>query len=113
MTQEEVSYIYVICEGKDASSVKIGFSANPERRVKQLQTGHEGTLSLIHKEEIPAANVRAMEEIVHKLLRHRKVRGEWFNLTADDAVAEIKHAVIRYGDIENLGTMLRSGNLRL
>jgi hypothetical protein len=102
-------YIYVICEEVATSStVKIGFSADPERRLRQLQTAQSNPLVLIHKEEVPAASVRALERLIHKELRHRKARGEWFTMSPEDAIAEIKHAMIRYGDIENLAQRVRS-----
>ncbi len=102
-------YIYVICEQTEAvTPVKIGFSANPEKRLRQLQTGHATPLTLFHQEEVPAQNVRALERAIHQELRHRKSRGEWFNLTPEDAVCEIKHALIRYGDIDDLAGRLRS-----
>lgn len=104
-------FIYVICEGKDAESVKIGFSVNPEKRVRQLQTGHASPLVVFYKEEIEASKVRALEKIVHRLLSHHRQRGEWFSLAPTDAVLEIKHAVMRYGDIADLSGRLRSDTL--
>jgi len=105
----EPQYIYVICEHTEGvTPVKIGFSANPEKRLKQLQTGQSNQLVLFHKEEVPAQNVRALERVIHQELRHRKSRGEWFNLTPKEAVSEIKHALIRYGDIDDLAVRMRS-----
>ena len=96
-----VSYIYVICEN-DKSPVKIGFSNNPEKRLKQLQTGHPNILTLHYKEEIDSSNVKILEKIIHKENKHHNVSGEWFNLSPQDAVLEIKHALIRYADMKNL-----------
>lgn len=105
-------YLYVICEQSDGPRpVKIGFSAEPNKRLKQLQTGHSSPLVLFHKEEVPFENVRALEKLIHKELKHHKARGEWFQISPEDAVLEIKHALIRYGDIENLPDVLRSGNI--
>lgn len=105
-------YIYVICEQTETTTpVKIGFSANPEKRLRQLQTGQATPLVLFHKEEVPAENVRALERVIHQELRHKKSRGEWFNLTPEDAVVEIKHALIRYGDIDDLAYRIRSRTL--
>lgn len=104
-------YIYVICEQIEGTPVKIGFSAAPEKRLRQLQTGHAGKLVLFHKEEVAESNVKALERVIHQELRHRKHRGEWFNLTPEDAVGEIKHALIRYGDIDDLAYRIRSRTL--
>jgi hypothetical protein len=92
-----MKYIYVICEAASAP-VKIGFSADPEKRVKQLQTGHANVLTLFHKEEVEDEQVRVLERMVHKAIRHLRHTGEWFNLTPEDAVLEIKLAIMKYGD---------------
>lgn len=102
-------FIYVICENaENISTVKIGFSANPDRRLKQLLTAQANPLVLFHKEEVPPASVRALERVIHKELSYRKARGEWFSISPEDAVATIRHALIRYGDIENLAARVRS-----
>jgi len=104
-------FIYVICEDAATSTVKIGFSANPDRRLKQLQTAQSNPLILFHKEEVPAASVRALERVIHKELSYRKARGEWFSISPEDAVATIKHAMIRYGEIDDLAQRMRSRTL--
>jgi len=96
-----MSYIYVICE-KDKSPVKIGFSVDPHKRLKQLQTGHPSILTLHHFEEVEDGSVKVLERIIHKENKHNRVSGEWFNLTPEEAIFEIKHAIMRYGDVENL-----------
>lgn len=106
-------FIYVICEGKDATSVKIGFSADPDKRVRQLQTGHASPLVVFYREEVEAAKVRPLEKIVHRLLSHRRQKGEWFSLDPANAVLEIKHAVMRYGDIDDLSTLVTGGTMVL
>ena len=106
-------FLYIICEGKDATSVKIGFSVDPDKRVRQLQTGHASPLVVFYREEVEAGQIRALEKIVHRLLSHRRQKGEWFSLNPSDAVLEIKHAVMRYGDTENLSTRLNGGTLVL
>ena len=107
-------YIYVICEQTDSNTaLKIGFSGEPEKRLKQLQTAQSNALVLYHQEEVVPENVRALERIIHKTLKHHKARGEWFHLKPDEAVAEIKHAIMRYGDIEELALKLRGGSNRV
>lgn len=89
------SYLYVI-----ASSVhgpcKLGFSVDPLRRLKQLQTGHSETLQLFHTEEISSDKALLMEQAVHRENRHRKIKGEWFNMTVDFAILEVRHTMIRF-----------------
>jgi hypothetical protein len=95
--EEKTVYLYVISE-TDQGPCKLGFSATPEKRVRQLQTGAATKLRLFHKEPVPAEKVKALEKALHGLVRHLKVSGEWFNLSTADAILEVKHAVIRYSD---------------
>ena len=76
----------------------MGYSDSPSRRLRQLQTGQSSPLVLHHKEEIENDRVRLMEQIVHRENRHRKLKGEWFDLTVEEAIAEIKHAMIRFDE---------------
>jgi hypothetical protein len=102
-------YIYVICEKSEGSNpVKIGLSQDPEKRLKQLQTGHSAPLVLFHKEEIENKNAPSLERIIHRTLSQHRTSGEWFALTPQDAVAEVKHAIIRYGDVDDLAIRVRS-----
>lgn len=91
------SYVYVIASDP-AGPVKIGFSKHPEKRLAQLQTGHSETLRLYYFHAMPAECVKLMEKAVHATNRHRKVKGEWFKLSVEDAILEVRHAVIRYSD---------------
>lgn len=90
------SYIYVIAASSEGP-VKIGFSKEPEKRLRQLQTGHSEPLHLFYKEEVNDA-ARLMEKAVHDTIGYKRARGEWFNVTADDAIAEIRHALIFHSD---------------
>jgi hypothetical protein len=89
-------YVYVIASGPRA--VKIGFSIDPERRVQELQTGHERHLSLVHKEPVSDIHGPLLEKLIHRANRHKTLRGEWFDLTHEEAILEVKFAVIRYTD---------------
>lgn len=91
------SYVYVI--GKETEGpIKIGFSANPAKRLKQLQTAQHEELRLFYFQSVPKDIVKMMEQAIHATNRHKKVKGEWFNLTVDDAIVEVRHAIIRYSD---------------
>jgi hypothetical protein len=88
--------IYVIASGPCA--VKIGYSADPKRRLRQLQTGHEEKLQLIHTEQVEPDQAPILEKLIHRANNHRRRRGEWFNLTHEEAIAELQHAIIYYSD---------------
>lgn len=69
----EVGAIYLIGDG--SKMVKLGWATDPERRLKQLQTGHPSTLKLLAF--YPAR--RATEASLHQLFSDLRVRGEWFD----------------------------------
>jgi hypothetical protein len=87
-------FVYVIASGPH--SVKIGFSVDPERRVGQLQTGHERKLSLVYKELVTDFEGPMLEKRIHDANRHKGLRGEWFDLSHEEAIQEVQFAVIRY-----------------
>ncbi len=104
-----VSYLYII--GPISGPQKIGFSKNPEIRLKTLQTAHPEKLILHHKEEIKAAIVRPLEKIIHKTIGHYRINNEWFDISVADAKLEIGHAIIRYSDENNLANKIRRNEL--
>lgn len=81
-----MSHVYLIAS---ASAVKIGISASPDKRLKQLQTGSPYKLSfhlLIECHDEAAA--QRLESILHKHFEPYRMSGEWFRLDA--------HAVTGY-----------------
>jgi predicted GIY-YIG superfamily endonuclease len=90
-------YIYIIASNANGP-VKIGRSADPQKRLKQLQTGHALPLTIHYQQEISGDEVNLMERAVHKMIRHKRLKGEWFAISVEEAIAEVKHAVILYED---------------
>lgn len=73
-----MSYVYfigaVVEEGK-AGAVKIGYSSHhPNRRMKELQTGHPGKLYLI----LYIEGTMDLEKALHRRFEHLWLHGEWF-----------------------------------
>lgn len=60
--------------------IKIGIAANPQRRLKQLQTGNSHRLSVLRA--IGCVEPRRVELGLHRQFRHYRKSGEWFELTA-------------------------------
>ena len=89
-------YVYVIASSPH--TVKIGYSADPDRRLQQLQVGHERQLVLVHQEKVGEIQAPILEKLIHRANRHKTVRGEWFDLSHQEAILEVKFAVIRYSD---------------
>jgi|HigsolmetaGSP12D_1036236.scaffolds.fasta_scaffold01876_5 T5orf172 domain. len=97
------SYIYVIAS-REEGPVKIGYSDDPSRRLKQLQTGHPETLRIFYQEEIGYGRRKAslLERIIHKQNVHKRLKGEWYDLTVENAILEVQYAIIRFGEDGNL-----------
>ena len=87
-------FVYAIASSEN--TVKIGYSVDPDRRLRQLQTGHERRLVLIHTEKVDTDRAPILERLIHNANRHLRMSGEWFALTHQQAIAEIQFAVIRY-----------------
>ena len=77
-------YLYFAACG---DAVKIGVSSDPQGRIKSLQTGAPGTISILAT--IPDAGDRECE--IHRRLSHLNIQGEWFRHTeeVDTIIGEI------------------------
>lgn len=96
-------YIYII--SNEQNYIKVGVSKNPERRIKQLQTGNEHQLSLLFKEEFNCSrnHLLKIEKELHKKLKQMTTKsiGEWFLLDKckiDNVKNIITFYRIRYED---------------
>lgn len=89
------SYLYIIGV-EDKSQLKIGFSNNPEKRLKTLSTARPDTLVLHYKSDpVPTSRIKMLEKIVHKRISG-KIKREWYSTPFDDVVLEIKFALIQH-----------------
>jgi hypothetical protein len=69
-------YVYFI-EAIGLSRVKIGYSENPESRLRQLLTGSPVSLKIFAT--MPGDQI--MEKEIHSRFQHLKVENEWFHFT--------------------------------
>ena len=67
----DLKLVYFISDG---TAIKIGISNNPNKRLLELQTGNPNELKLIGTSHI------LVENDLHELFIHRKLRNEWFEL---------------------------------
>ena len=74
-----MAFVYVISNGK---LYKIGIATNVRSRLSGLQTGSTTDLSVVRQFEV--GNAIALEAELHALMREKRVRGEWFDLTDND-----------------------------
>lgn len=83
--------LYIIRCG-DTHLFKIGISKDPEKRIKQLQTGNPNLLKLLYqfavaeKIPVPASKIEATIHSFLKEYHNKHVINEWFELTNDEVV---------------------------
>ena len=72
----KTSYIYII---SDREQLKVGVSVNPEKRLKQLQTGNPKDLNLEKTYKLPRDKVFKLEKEAHtKIHKLYSKNREWF-----------------------------------
>ena len=91
------SNIYII--GGEQKPYKIGFSANPQQRLKSLQTGFPTKLKLYYTKEISESKVKFIEKQIHRVIARKRTKGEWFDIELEDAISEVNFAAIRYENV--------------
>lgn len=75
---------------EDSDMYKIGYtSKDAKSRLSQLQVGCPFTLTV--RDFIPVADPKRFESYMHECFETKKVRGEWFKLTADDVDTLVAH----------------------
>lgn len=91
MRNVRAAAVYVV--ESDAGVVKIGRSAEPERRIRQLATASGAVLRLRHTTPI-REDASLVEALAHQALTHKRRAGEWFEVTSEEAVAAIGSALL-------------------
>lgn len=79
---EQDKYVYVI-KNLATGAYKVGISKDPEQRLKSLQVGNDGELSLVGYKQGTFQD----ETSAHKRLADKNIRSEWFRLDGDDVKA--------------------------
>lgn len=87
-------HVYVI-EG-DHGAVKVGHSVDPPQRLGTLQTGSPFNLRVVHSLFVEK-DASAVEASARATLSRWNIRGEWFDVTADVAIAAVYGAAARLG----------------
>jgi len=111
---KNIGKIYFI-EAKEINRIKIGFSANPEDRLKSLQISSPVELTLL----ITIKGTQTNEQQLHRRFSKDRVHREWFEASKElmyyiNDVMEIKNIIIRHknkifnikNEIKNLKTRL-------
>lgn len=84
-------WVYVI--GSDDGPMKIGIATDPQSRLVEIQVGHPFKLKVLHSWRHEAA--AKVELAAHKLLRGKRLQGEWFSVTQEEASAAVERAIKR------------------
>lgn len=74
----QMTSVYFIQAGDENGPVKVGYSADPAKRVVDLQTGNHLKLTLVAS--VACSNAPAGEEFLHQHLdlHDARIQGEWF-----------------------------------
>ena len=87
-------YLYCISDGV---LCKFGYSEDPSRRLRSLQTGSSSVLSLVHTIVVDCdLDIVRLERTLHKEFAHHRVRGEWFRCTSEEGVRWLTWFEMRY-----------------
>jgi hypothetical protein len=85
----ESGYVYGI-RNLDNNHLKVGFSNDPQRRLRQLQTANSSKLEIVFT--VRADNWMGSEKAFHRALSGDTLRGEWFSSAAADNVQTVMRA---------------------
>lgn len=79
--------VYFVREGSHGP-IKIGYASQVSRRVGQLQTGNATALELLGW--LVAESDTELERSLHETYSASRMRGEWFNITQDEVLEELR-----------------------
>lgn len=95
-TKDESRFVYVI--GQFSGPIKVGIASDVESRLSGLQTGHPYELRIFLSIDARTEDVaRALEKQCHSSLSYCRLRGEWFELGAVEAVEFVQRAADGFG----------------
>lgn len=76
--------VYLICAEINGEKLyKIGYTRREvEQRIRELKTGNAAELFIV--ESFKSKWGTKIESQIHRRLKHKKINGEWFELTDED-----------------------------
>lgn len=84
------AFLYVVTAPD--GTVKVGYATDPRRRLATLQSTAAQRLDLYATEAIDGQNPREAERHAHHILERHRIRGEWFRVHPEIALAAIRTA---------------------
>ena len=77
--------IYLIDAAERPDIAKVGLSKDPKKRLLTLQTGSPYLLRIRYTYgPFIKSSARQLEDRIHKMLRHSRMSGEWFSISASE-----------------------------
>lgn len=92
MSALEQSFVYVMAIGDGPH--KIGIARNVEARRRELQTAAPTQIEVVYAQSMDRAQAYDVEQSAHRMLRDSRMNGEWFDVTARQAVSAVALATI-------------------
>ena len=89
--------VYIL---KSDNYYKIGVAIDADKRVKELQTGNPHTIECIFSRQVPEAY--EAEKWLHDTFKQYKIRGEWFELDAEN-LDIVKDMIVAHMRLCNIG----------
>lgn len=87
------AFVYVIAIKTRPDIVKIGVAGDVKRRLCSLQGASPDPLEVVFKIYFPNERKAFFtERESHHILGTRRMRGEWFSATIEDAIAAVRRA---------------------
>ena len=90
MSEIEDKSLYII-RNDDTGNLKIGISVDPYARLKALQTGCDGHLSIVAT--VDTKNGYQDESAIHGMMIENNIHGEWFDCSEERALEVINDIV--------------------
>jgi hypothetical protein len=78
--KENVEYVYVIAD--PFGNYKIGLTYNIQKRLDEFRTAMPYEPKII--KIIQCSNMKKTEKYLHEKFKHKRIKGEWFNLSEKD-----------------------------
>jgi hypothetical protein len=98
MNQDE--FIYIIRDLVKKNVYKIGISKEPQKRIKNLQTGNSNKIKIIFELKVfKDIKSRQVEKVIHQYLKEKNmwISGEWFKIENEDTVYNLAKTMLVVG----------------
>jgi DNA-binding transcriptional regulator YdaS (Cro superfamily) len=84
--------VYIMRCG-DSGPVKVGISADTNKRAVGLTQSGPSVVHVIHRVPFERKHARLVERVTHALLREYRTRGEWFDVSPSAAMRAVQEAI--------------------